>query len=77
MAHEARDVGEGSAGGELFGDKGVPQVIDLGAFDAGDFEIAVDGGADVTNEEWFTRFGDKDGFFSGFGASSQIGFESI
>jgi len=41
------------------GDKGMPKIVDFGVFDSGFFEIAVDGGADVANQQGVAGFGDE------------------
>ena len=49
VTDELADEDKRGAGGELFGDKGVPQVVDLGVSDAGELEIAVNGCSDVSD----------------------------
>ena len=44
---------------ELMGGEGVAEVVDFGVFDAGFFEIAVDGGANVSDQEGMSGFGDE------------------
>lgn len=49
MADELTDENGAGAGGEVMGDEGVAQIIDLGASDASSFEVAVNGRSDVSN----------------------------
>lgn len=49
MADHVREFDDGDTSLELFDDKGVAEVVDFSAFDAGDAEVAVDGGSDVPN----------------------------
>ncbi len=48
-------------------DPGMAKVVDGGVFDAGKFEIAINGGANVADEEGTAVFGDEEmlGFFGG------------
>ena len=50
----------------------MPQIIDSCVLDAGDFEIAVDCGPDVPNQERAPSFGHKEGFVSRFWALLNI-----
>ena len=72
MADEGGDIGEGSAGGELFGDEGVTEVVDFGPFDTGDFKVAIDGGANVSNQKRITGFGEEKRLIVGFGADIDV-----
>ncbi len=76
MANHVGELNNGDASLELFHDKGVAEVIDLGSFDSGNTEIAVDGGSDVTDQERIARFGNKQGGVFGFGATSHVFFDS-
>jgi len=44
---------------ELVGDKGMAKIVDLGVFDPGFLEIAVNAGTNVSNQQRMTGFGDK------------------
>ena len=76
MTDHVGKLDDGNTGLELFYNKGVAEVIDLGALDAGNAEVAVDGGADVTDQEGVACFGDKKGGVFGFGSASDILFDS-
>ena len=50
---------------ELVGDKSMAQIVDFDIFETGFFEIAVDAGSNVSDEEWPTGLGDEEvGIFS-------------
>ena len=77
MADEFGNVGEGGAGSELLGNKGVAQVVDFGSFDAGDSKETVNGGPNIADEEGVAGFGDEDSSFARFGANFEIDAEGI
>lgn len=61
---------------ELVGDEGVAEIVDFGVFDAGFFEVAVDGGADVSDEERAAGFGDEDVVGVGLGTDGDVVLQS-
>ncbi len=46
--------------GELVGDPGVTEVVDGAVINAGELEVAVNGGADIADEELAAIFGDEE-----------------
>ena len=72
MADHVGELDDGYASLELFYYKGVAQIIDFGAFDAGNAEVAVDGSSDVADQERIAGLGDKEGSILGFGALTDI-----
>ena len=48
------------AGAQLVGDKGMPKIVDFGVFDTGFFEVAVDGGPDISDQQGVAGFGDEE-----------------
>ncbi len=75
MADELGDENWGRASSQVVGNEGVAQVVDLGAGDSGDFEIAVNGGSDVADKERPAGFGNEKGVGLDFGAHCQVGLE--
>lgn len=49
VANQFGDISERGAAFELVDDKGVAKIVDFSVFDTGEFEVAVDGGADVAD----------------------------
>jgi len=66
VADHFTKINQGYSCLELFDDEGVAEIIDLCSFDPCDAEVAVNGGADVTNQEGIAGFGDKKGGVFGF-----------
>lgn len=52
------------------------QIVDFGSGNAGNAEIAVDGGADVADQEGVTCLGDKEGGVLGFWPTSDVFLDS-
>ena len=75
MADHVGELDDRNSCLELFYDKGVAQIIDFGAFDAGNTEVAVDGGPDIADQERITSFGDEEGSVFGFGAARYVFFD--
>lgn len=75
MTSQFTDINQGGAGHKLLGDESVAEVVDLGVFDAGELEVAVDARADVPDEERITGFGDKNILGSTFRSFLEIDFE--
>ena len=61
---------------QLVGDKGVAKIIDFGFFDTGFFEVAVDSGADISDQQGMAGFGDEQMVVFDFGADVEIVLES-
>ena len=68
VADHMGEFDDGDARLELLDDKGVAEVIHLRAFNPRDAEVAIDGGADIANQEGITGLGDEEGGVLGFGA---------
>lgn len=60
MTDHVGEFDDGNASLELFDDKSVTEIIDFGSFDAGNAEVAIDGSADVSDQEGIAGFGDKE-----------------
>ena len=76
MTDHVGELYDRHAGFELLYNEGVAEIIDLGPFDASNTEVAIDGGADVTDQERITSLGDKEGSVFGFWATSGIFLDS-
>ena len=70
MTDKFADVNQGTTRRKLLGNKGVSKIVDLGIFNAGDVEISVEIGTDISNEEGVAGFSDENGgvstLWSGF-----------
>lgn len=77
MTDEFLDEDDGIAGGQLMGDKGVSEIIDFSAFDAGNPKVALNGASDISDQEGTAGFGDKKRFGFDFGALGEIFFNRL
>lgn len=75
MADHVGELDDGDAGFELFDDKGVAEIVDLGSRNARDAEVTIDGGPDIADQEGVAGFGDKEGGIFGFGATPDVFFD--
>lgn len=75
MADHVGELDDRDASLELFHHKSVAEIVDFGAVDAGDAEVAVNGGTNVADQKGVTSFGDKEGSVLGFGSASDIFFD--
>ncbi len=75
MADHVGELDNGDTGFELFDDEGVAQVVDFGARDTGNTEVAVDGGANIADQEGVAGLGNKKSGVLGFGAFFDIFFD--
>lgn len=77
MADHMGELDKRDAGFELFDDESVTEVVDLGTLDPGDTKVAIDGRANVTDQERVAGFGDKEGGVFGFGALADVFFDGF
>lgn len=67
MADHVGELDDRDSSFQLFDDKGVTEVINLGALDPSDAEVAVDGGSNIADQERIAGLGNKEGGVFGFG----------
>ena len=75
MADHVGELDDVDTSFELFDDKGVAEIVDLGARDTSDAEVAIDGGTDVADQERIASLGDEKSSIFGFGAFFDIFFD--
>ena len=75
MADHVGELDDRDAGFELFDDESVAEIVDFGTSNACDAEVAVDGSADIADQEGVASLGDKEGSVFGFGAFFDIFFD--
>ncbi len=75
MADHVRKFDNRHAGLELLDDEGVAEIVNFSPFDTGNAEVAVDGCANVSDQERIASLGDKEGGIFGFGATRDIFFD--
>ena len=72
MSNHVGELDDGNAGLELLDNKGVAEIINFGAFNACDTEVAVIGCADVADQERIPGLGDKEGGIFGLWAFADV-----
>ena len=50
----------------MMGDESMAEVVDFGVFDAGEFEVTINGSSDISDQKRPAGFGDKDGIIFHF-----------
>ena len=74
MTNHVRKLDNRHSSFELLDDKGVAKIVYLGSSDPGNAEVAIDGGANIADQEGVTSLRNKEGGIFGFGTTSDIFF---